>query len=105
VSARPSTSQKLMIPCLPRPTHASGLAPCRAHDRKLAHESDWSPHSRIVREKLTAEAELISSDIFFTQEPKSSGMSDDGMGRRSHDVRRAHIRSTALMSGGTTWLR
>ena len=38
--ARPSTSQKPTTPCSPRPWHTSGLAPCSAHERRLAHELD-----------------------------------------------------------------
>ena len=61
VSARPSTSQNPTGPCLPRPLHASGLAPRSAQLRRPAHELAWSAHSRIVSDALMPPTEVRSS--------------------------------------------
>ena len=80
----------------------SAFAPRIAHVRSALQEFARRPHSRSVSEKFTADVELISACICFTQLAKSCGKNDGGSGRLSHDVRSAHICSMSSMTGGVT---
>ena len=68
----------------------------------MLQEFARSPHSRSVSEKFTAAGEVMSPCIVFTQPAKSCGKSDCGIGKPSHDERRAHICSTSSTIGGVT---